>query len=121
MCKIPVVRIEQILNDTGKQIGIQYLDDKINLCDAIDKFAAFDLAVSAMITPTSSIILYRQDVKRLADKVATSSLSSTEVFRDIKSALRSKYTVLKLKYNPRSQEFFGQKTAFVLHYNDIND
>jgi hypothetical protein len=123
MCKIPVIRIEQVVSLTEKQIGIQYLDDIIDLTSVApsEKLSVFIDEVRSRITPETSVILYRQDVKRLADTISNGAIKSGMAFREIKSTLRSLYTVLKLKYNPRTQEFCGAKTAFILHHNSIDD
>lgn len=123
MCKIPVIRIEKIVNENGKQLGIQYLDDIIDLTGVSkhEKLELFIDEVKSRITPESSVILYRQDVKRLADVISDGSIKSGMAFREIKSALRSSYAVLKLKYNPRTQEFCGAKTAFILHHTNFDD
>lgn len=120
MCKINVIRINKILNEDGKQVGIQYVDDVIDLSpvEQSNKLNGFIDFIDELISPDSSIILYRQDVKRLADKISDDYLASRDTFREIKSLLRSRYTVLKLSYNPRTQEFCGLKTAFILHWRD---
>ena len=43
-----------------------------------------------------------------------------ELFKEIKDHLRSKYTVLKLRYDPRTQQYCGPKTAFIIHKSNFD-
>ena len=63
----------------------------------------------------SSILLYKEDVKRLADQLSGKSKSSKEIFQEIKQRIREKYHVLKLSFDPRTLQFNGLKTAFIIH------
>ena len=91
-------------------VGTQYLDATFYIENSDSPVADFLDAVDYAITAKQSVILYRQDVRAFADKIG-----DKQVFRDIKAGLRDRYTVLKLKYNPRTQEFCGEKTAFIIH------
>lgn len=112
MHKIPVIKVEQII-ENDKIVGIKYVDDKLVFDGAIVDF--FE-ALETVVGPNSSAILYREDVKRFTDILEDSEYSSRELYKEIKKRIRSKYSVLKLKFNPRTLEFCGIKTAFIIHY-----
>ncbi len=112
MYKVPMIAIKPIYASDDNIVGTEYLDAKLLVDDDDgDPVENFMESASQVIDKKRSIILYRQDVRAFADKVG-----GKEAFREIKAALRDKYTVLKLKYNPRTQEFCGLKTAFIIHY-----
>lgn len=108
---LPVIKIQPVYAyNTDTIIGTQYVDDVLEMKDTDFQIDYFMVKVDESISKFNSIILYRQDVRAFAD-----TLNGKEAFKQIKTLLRSKYTVLKLKYNPRSQEFCGLKTAFIIH------
>lgn len=106
---VPMIKIEPICieDEIG---GTQYLDDILVFDEGENAIDEFVNTVSSNVTKYNSIILYRQDVRAFADKIG-----GKEAFRQIKAALRDRYTVLKLRYNPRTQEYCGVKTAFIIH------
>ena len=119
MYKVPFISISPVygydnLDDADKEsrviVGTQYLDATFYIENDDYPVADFLHAVDNAITSKQSVILYRQDVRAFADKIG-----DKQVFRDIKAGLRDRYTVLKLRYNPRTQELFGPKTAFIIH------
>lgn len=114
MHKIPVIKIDQVVSE-DKIVGIQYIDDALTFEGRIDAF--FD-SLDKVVGPQSSAILYREDVRRFTDSIEDSHYSSRELYKEIKKRIRSKYSVLKLKFNPRTLEFCGIKTAFIVHYLD---
>lgn len=97
--------------------GIQYLDDNFLLSnekrsEKINEL--FDL-IAQNVSDYSSILLYKEDVKRLADQLSSKSKSSKEIFHEIKYRIRANYHVLKLTFDPRTLQFNGLKTAFIIH------
>ena len=109
MYKIPVITITNVY-DEDKVIGTQYLDDEIEVENVFD----FINTVTELVTDESSIILYRQDIKRFALRIEN-DFEETGVFKQIKCNLRQNYTVFKLRHNPRTLEFYGINTAFIIH------
>lgn len=109
MYKIPAIIISNVY-DEGKVIGTQYIDSIIHA----DNYESFVDAVDDLITDTQSIILYRQDIKRFGLRVERDT-EETSVFKQIKCYLRQNYTVFKLRHNPRTLEFYGVNTAFIIH------
>ena len=110
MYSVPVILINPIKGLDLNVVGTAYVDELISVKKSDDIVESFMTAINPHIDKDSSIILYRQDVRAFADKIG-----GKEAFRQIKAVLRDKYTVLKLKYNPRTQEFCGLKTAFIIH------
>ena len=80
-----------------------------------DKLDSLFYQLGILISDTSSVILYKEDVKRLADQLSGKSISSKDIFQLIKHRIRAHYTVLKLSFDPRSLQFNGLKTAFIIH------
>ena len=115
MYKVPMIVINPIYSVDDVIVGTEYLDAKLYVEIDGDPVEEFMDAVHEAVDKKRSIILYRQDVRSFTDRVG-GIVSGKEVFRGIKAELRDKYTVLKLKYNPRTQEFCGVKTAFIIHY-----
>ena len=124
MYKVPYIRICPIFDIEQKNVGIQYKDysfvfDEVH---AIDNFLD---NIDNIIDEKTSIILYRQDVKKFANLLAKQECEDKiqnffnsrgkEIFKEIKDYLRTNYTVLKLRYDPRTQQYCGPKTAFIIH------
>lgn len=105
--RVPFIQVEPVYDNEQTIVGTMYADDAFLCVDTVDDFVE---AIDHYIDDYRSIILYRQDVREFADIIC-----GKEAFKQIKTILRSKYTVLKLKYNPRTQEFCGSKTAFIIH------
>ena len=120
---LPVVLVTPIeLSDNGTSAGIKYQDSFFPLLgekrsEKIDNL--FQL-ISDNVTETSSILLYKEDVKRLADNLSGKSRSSKDIFQEIKQRIRADYHVLKLTLDPRTLQFNGVKTAFIIHKNSWN-
>ena len=110
MHKVHMVTVCPAYDENGQIAGMKYMDSKLRVEDSENLVDEFMKSVGDVVNANRSIILYRQDVRSFADKVGVE-----EAFKNIKSRLRSNYTVLKLKYNPRTQEFCGMKTAFIIH------
>ncbi len=110
MYKVPVIGINPVYDVDNTIFGTEYLDGTLYVSKSDDYVQSFMSAVNDLVNSDSSIILYRQDVRAFADKIG-----GKEVFKQIKVALRDRYTVLKLRYNPRTQEYCGVKTAFIIH------
>lgn len=118
--KLPVVLVTPINLSNGKSSGIQYIDDSL-LLEGNDRFEKIDFlfdSFNRIVGENSSILLYKEDVKRLADQLSDETTSSKEIFREIKHRIRANYRVLKLSLDPRTLQFNGTKTAFIIH-NDI--
>lgn len=111
MYKVPMIAIKPIYSAENAIVGTEYLDAKLYVGKENNLVDDFMRAVSEAVDKRRSIILYRQDVRAFADYAG-----GKEAFREIKARLRGSYTVLKLKYNPRTQEFCGVKTAFIIHH-----
>jgi hypothetical protein len=116
LLKLPVVNVVPTLNDDNIT-GIVYSDDEYHIegpkrCDKIDHLFS---QISESVSDKSSILLYKEDVKRFADQLASKSHPSKEIFREIKARIRAEYTVLKLSFDPRTLQFNGIKTAFIIH------
>lgn len=114
---LPVVLVTPTNLNNGKTSGIQYQDSIFPLLgdkrsEKIDNM--FEL-ISENVNDNSSILLYKEDVKRLADQLSGKSKSSKEIFDAIKQRLRANYHVLKLTFDPRTLQFNGVKTAFIVH------
>ena len=97
--------------------GIQYVDNTFILSSEkrSDKINDLFGMISTHVSDTSSIMLYKEDVKRLADQLSGKSKSSKEIFQEIKQRIRADYHVLKLTFDPRTLQFNGLKTAFIIH------
>jgi len=115
---LPVVLVTPInLLEDGVSSGIKYSDSFFPLLgekrsEKIDNL--FEL-ISEQVTDKSSILLYKEDVKRLADQLSGKSKSSKEIFQEIKQRIRANYHVLKLTFDPRTLQFNGVKIAFIVH------
>ena len=109
---VPVIVVEPIENSVNEISGTAYYDDELIFDGGIDEFIS---EIRNVINNRTSMILYRQDVRVFADSIQDCENTSKSTFKLIKERLRSEFTVLKLKYNPRTQEFSGLKTAFILH------
>lgn len=110
MIKVPMICVNPVYSVEDKIVGTEYLDAQIYVEECDDPIEYWLTEVTSIINKRKSIILYRQDVRAFADKVG-----GKDAFREIKIKLRERYLVLKLKYNPRTQEFCGMKTAFIIH------
>ena len=110
MIKVPMICVNPVYDNDENIIGTEYMDSVIGVEEGEEAVDDWLDVIQYTINEKKSIILYRQDVRVFADKVG-----GKQVFRDIKAGLRDRYTVLKLKYNPRTQEFCGEKTAFIIH------
>lgn len=119
MYQIPMIKVSPILNDSGRRVGMQYIDDVLIVSDSEDPVYGFVNAVRAHIETYGSIILYRQDVKSYSDKFSSRSNKCKNIFNMIKSDLRSDYVVFKLRHNPRTFEWNGFRTAFIVHKMDF--
>ena len=111
LIKVPYVLVQPTEN------GIQYIDKYIELDGEkrADKINQLFKTIDSAITEKSSILLYRQDIKRASDQLSGKSISSKEIFNLIKSRIRANYEVLKLTFDPRTLQFNGYKTAFIIH------
>lgn len=110
MYKVPMIVISPIYDENRTEIGKQYLDRTIRVND----LSEFYSAIRDTVKSYQSIILYRQDVNRFAYQLETDN-DLYGIFKKIKCHLRSKYTVFKLRHNPRTLEFYGINTAFIIH------
>lgn len=110
MYKVPMIVISPIYDENRNEIGKQYLDSVV----AVDNLNDFYCAIRNTVKSYQSIILYRQDVKRFAYQIEEDNEMSG-VFKHIKCHLRSKFTVFKLRHDPRTLEFYGTNTAFIIH------
>lgn len=108
--RIPTIVISPIYDEGGNEIGKQYIDGIIDANDTYD----FKSKVKQLVTDKQSIILYRQDVKQFAKRIEC-DMNTCNVFKSIKNTLRSEFTVFKLRHNPRTLEFYGKDTAFIIH------
>jgi hypothetical protein len=114
---LPVVFVTPINLHKGKSSGIQYTDNEFFLegekrSEKINELFAL---IENHVNDNASILLYKEDVKRLADQLSAKSKTSKEIFDTIKQRLRANYHVLKLAFDPRTLQFNGIKTAFIVH------
>lgn len=116
---LPVVLVTPINLHKGKSSGIQYNDNEflLNAEKRSEKINQLFEQINSQVTDSSSILLYKEDVKRLADQLSSKSKSSKEIFDEIKQRIRANYHVLKLTLDPRTLQFNGVKTAFIIHKN----
>lgn len=114
---LPVVFVTPLNLVKGKSSGIQYNDNDFLLKGEkrSEKVNELFALIENHVNDTSSILLYKEDVKRLADQLSSKSKSSKEIFDDIKKRLRANYHVLKLSFDPRTLQFNGIRTAFIIH------
>lgn len=114
---LPVVLVSPINLHQGKNSGIQYTDNEFVLSGEkrSDKINSLFEHIDQYVSETGSILLYKEDVKRLADQLSGRSHPSKVIFQEIKQRIRSKYTVLKLPLDPRTLQFNGIKTVFIIH------
>lgn len=115
---LPVVLVTPIdLSENGTSSGIKYQDSFFPLLGEkrSEKINNLFELISNNVSDTSSILLYKEDVKRLSDQLSGKSKSSKEIFNTIKQHIRGNYTVLKLSFDPRTLQFNGYKTAFIIH------
>jgi hypothetical protein len=117
IASLPVVLVTPINLNKGKTAGIQYTDNEFRLESdkRSEKINELFAQLDANVNDNSSILLYKEDVKRLADQLSGRSKSSKEIFDSIKQRLRANYHVLKLTFDPRTLQFNGVKTAFIVH------
>jgi hypothetical protein len=108
--KIPMIVISPVYDENRVEIGKQYLDRTVQVSDLND----FYTAIRDTVKSYQSIILYRQDVKRFAYQIEVDN-DVAGVFKHIKSHLRTQYIVFKLRHDPRTLEFYGTNTAFIIH------
>ena len=113
MYKVPVITVEPVRDLDSSIIGTAYLDNWLEFTDVMNPIDGFMSTVESLIGKYQSIILYRQDVKRFADSINPDS--SKSVFKEIKCRLRADYTVLKLRHNPRTLQYNGLESAFIVH------
>lgn len=117
---LPVVLVTPIeLSENGTSSGIKYQDSFFPLLGEkrSEKINNLFELISENVTDTSSILLYKEDVKRLSDQLSGKSKSSKDIFQEIKQRIRADYQVLKLTLDPRTLQFNGIKTAFIIHKN----
>jgi len=109
--KLPVVKV------LPTEVSMFYQDSSISITGSkrTEKIDMLFDELDKLITENSSVLLYKEDVKRLADQLSGKSVTSKEVFQMIKQRIRSKYEVLKLNFDPRTLQFNGLKTAFIIH------
>lgn len=115
---LPVVLVTPInLSEDGESSGIKYQDSVFPLLGEkrSEKINNLFELISENVTDQSSILLYKEDVKRLADQLSGKSKSSKDIFQEIKQRIRAEYHVLKLTLDPRTLQFNGIKTAFIIH------
>lgn len=115
---LPVVIVSPInLSEEGNSAGIKYQDSIFPLLGEkrSEKIDNMFVLINENVTDKSSILLYKEDVKRLADQLSGKSKSSKEIFQEIKQRIRADYHVLKLTFDPRTLQFNGLKTAFIIH------
>lgn len=115
---LPVVLVTPIeLSENGESLGIKYQDSFLPLVGEkrSEKINNLFELINDNVTDTSSILLYKEDVKRLADQLSSKSKSSKYIFQEIKQRIRAEYHVLKLTFDPRTLQFNGLKTAFMIH------
>ena len=108
--KVPMIVVTSIYNADNVEIGKQYLDSELTVTSLSDFFDQ----IHAHVLPTTSVILYRQDVKQFAKRLEIDN-DMANVFKCIKYKLRAEYQVFKLRHNPRTLEFYGINTAFIIH------
>lgn len=117
---LPVVLVTPIeLSENGTSSGIKYQDSFFPLLGEkrSEKINNLFELIFENVTDTSSILLYKEDVKRLSDQLSGKSKSSKDIFQEIKQRIRADYQVLKLTLDPRTLQFNGIKTAFIIHKN----
>lgn len=114
---LPVVFVTPLNLNKGKSSGIQYTDNQFILeaDKRSEKINELFAQLENHVSDNSSVLLYKEDVKRLADQLSGKSKSSKEIFDAIKQRLRANYHVLKLSFDPRTLQFNGVKTAFIVH------
>ena len=97
--------------------SMTYTDDVLSIKGAkrADKLDDLFEQLDSLVTDSSSIMLYKQDVRDLAVQLSGKSHSSKDMFHLIKQHIRSRYFVLKLTLDPRTLQFHGLKTAFIIH------
>lgn len=118
MYNVPIITVRPIYDATKTIIGTEYLDEDLYVdCEALDPVDAFCQSIEYNIGKKESVILYRQDIKRFADLVESKHSTSKSIFKQIKCRLRAKYTVFKLRHNPRTLEWNGLNIAFIVHIN----
>lgn len=105
--KLKYIKVEPIKKD-DVIIGTSYIDQVMDIGNENPLFDLFH-QVCENVGEYSSIMLYRRDVRDLADKI------NVDAFKEIKRHLRSNYSVLKLRYNPRTNVYNGEKTVFIVH------
>jgi hypothetical protein len=112
----PVITLPVVLVKPSTD-GMHFIDTSITLDGEkrADKKAQFYAYVESVVTDESSILLYKEDVKRMADQLSGKSCSSKDIFSEIKQHIRGNFTVLKLSFDPRSLQFNGYKTPFIIH------
>lgn len=118
--KLPAIIVENVSTTTDPSTtwtGIRYIDTKLTLTGEkrSEKVNMLFDKISELVTEHSSLLLYKEDVKRLADQLETKSCSSKDIFLEIRRRIRAEYDVLKLTFNPRTLEFNGVKTCFIIH------
>jgi hypothetical protein len=117
LASLPVVFVTPLNLNKGKSSGIQYSDNEFILeaDKRSEKINELFAQLENHINDNSSVLLYKEDVKRLADQLSGKSKTSKEIFDTIKQRLRANYHVLKLAFDPRTLQFNGIKTAFIVH------
>ena len=117
MCNIKLITITDVTSSTGKVIGRQYIDSEIkfdrpeSLNDAIE---CFFNELNKHVSDKSAVILYRSQVKRLADSLSDLDVSSKDIFTLLRKKLREKYQLERTRFNPRTMEFQGLEKAFIV-------
>ena len=110
---IPLIVVSNVYGENDNVIGTKYIDDTISVA-SVNEFLD---KIDDYIRDNQSIILYRQDIKNFANKIEDYHEVSN-IFKYIKCKLRLNYTVFKLRHNPRTLEFYGINTAFIIHKNN---